>query len=247
MSKKGFKNYLNKYEFECVLPGIGQTVKFKPLTTNQMKQLLEYEDENDLTKLSEAMDKLIESAVISENFDINELYLRDRFFLLIEIRKKTKGEVYEFQFKCQKCGSQDYGQVDLDTLEIKKMDVESGSVKVGDEIEVEIGHIKRKDEKEAVNNFDNIKTKNEREKEVEYWTNLLAASIRSITTPDGTDSDLTYEDKIYIINNTTQATLEKIGNWFTDNWFGLNFEIDIKCNSCKELYKETIPMNQLFS
>lgn len=247
MSEKGFKNYLNRYEYECTLPGAGQTVKYKPLTTNQMKQLLEYEDENDLAKLSEAMDKLIESAVISEDFDINEIYLRDRFFLLIQIRKKTKGEIYEFQLTCQKCKSQDYGTVDLDKLEVKEMDVESGTVQVADDVEVEIGHIKRKDEKEAVNNFSNTDTKSDREREMEYWTNLLAASIRSITTPDGTDTDLSFDDKIFIINNTTQATLEKIGKWFTDNWFGLNFEIEKECSSCGNKYKESIPMNQLFS
>ena len=168
MSEKAFKNYLNRYEFEYTLPGTGKTVKFKPLTTNQMKQLLEYEDESDLGKMSEAMDKLMKSSIITEDFDTDELYLRDRFSLLLQIRKKTKGETYQFQFTCPKCKSQVLNSVNLDELEEKKLESKTGEVEVADGVTIEIEHIKRKDEKEALENIDLNKAQNDREKEFEY-------------------------------------------------------------------------------
>ena len=247
MSEKAFKNYLNRYEFEYTLPGTGETVKFKPLTTNQMKQLLEYEDESDLGKMSEAMDKLMKSSIVTEDFDTDELYLRDRFSLLLQIRKKTKGETYQFQFTCPKCKSQVLNSVNLDELEEKKLETKTGEVEVADGVTIEIEHIKRKDEKEALENIDLNKAQNDREREFEYWTSLLAVSIKSVTTPDGKDEDLTFEDKKFIIENTTQAALENIGNWFNENWFGTNFEFEMKCDTCDYSAKQQVPMNQLFS
>ena len=38
-----FKNYLNVYEFDTVLPGTGAKLKIKPITTGIMKELLLYE------------------------------------------------------------------------------------------------------------------------------------------------------------------------------------------------------------
>lgn len=167
MSKK-FYSYLNAYEFEYTLPGSGETIKFKPLTTVQMKQLLQYEDETDPTKVSEALDEMINAAVVTEGFDINELYLRDRFALLIEIRKKTKGETYEFQFKCPQCGSQVLTGVNLDNLEVKKKDVGSGTIDVADDITIEIEHLKRKDEREAIQNINKYEGMKDSELEFEH-------------------------------------------------------------------------------
>lgn len=168
MSNKGFKNYLNRYEFEYTLPGTGETVKFKPLTTSQMKQLLDYENEKSIGAVIQALDSLIKSSVISENFNIDELYLRDRFSLLVEIRKKTKGEQYEFQFRCPSCESQQYNVVDLDSLETKTMEVENGEIEISDGVVVNIGHVKVKDEREAIADLETMDFENDRKKEAEY-------------------------------------------------------------------------------
>ena len=85
-----FKKYLNVYEFETTLPGSGVTIKFKPITTGQMKKLLVYENETDPSMVEEAMDELINSSVSTEGFDVKDVWLQDRFFLLVEIRRKTK-------------------------------------------------------------------------------------------------------------------------------------------------------------
>lgn len=245
MSEKGFKNYLNVYEFDYTLPGSGQKIKFKPFTTQQMKKLLIYEDETDVKVVSNVLDELIKSSVTTENFDMDDIYIRDRFSLLVEMRKKTKGELYKFQFDCPKCNSQILQVVDLDKLDVKSMDVETGTIQVADNVSVEIGHIKRKDEKEALENISGELT--EKETEVEHNLNVLSSCIRSINTPDGKDEDLSFEDKKFIIYNSPQSVLDDIGEWFTENWFGIDFTFEMECKNCDFTSKESIPMNQLFS
>lgn len=115
-----FKDYLDVYTFECELPGSGEKVEFKPLTTKEIKKLLVYEDEEP-SKIEDVLDHIIQNSVTTEDFDTDNLYLQDRFFLLLEIRKKTKGENYEFQFDCPECGTQNYLVQDLDNLPITKI------------------------------------------------------------------------------------------------------------------------------
>jgi TusA-related sulfurtransferase len=45
-------------------------------------------------------------------------------FLLLELRKKTKGEVLEFKIDCPKCKSQSLNRVNLDALKLTKLDNE---------------------------------------------------------------------------------------------------------------------------
>ena len=63
-----FRKYLNVHEFEAILPGSGEKVKFKPLTTAQIKKLLVYGDDESPLILEQALDDIINSAVIDEDY-----------------------------------------------------------------------------------------------------------------------------------------------------------------------------------
>jgi len=118
-----FKRYLNMYVFESELPSDGSIVKYKPITTGQIKKLLLYETADDTDTIEEALDDLINECVIyPENFDVKSLYLQDRFYLLVEIRRATKGSHYTFQTKCPKCDSQTMHSINLGDLPLKKLD-----------------------------------------------------------------------------------------------------------------------------
>ena len=59
-----FRKYLNVYEFETTLPGTGDTVKFKPMTTGQLKKMLVYENSTNPMTVEKALDELISSSII---------------------------------------------------------------------------------------------------------------------------------------------------------------------------------------
>lgn len=214
-----FKDYVNVYEFSCILPSTGEEVRFKPLTTKQIKKLLVYDDESDILQIVNALNDLVSSSITTDGFNIDNLYLKDRLNLLVEIRKKTKGETFEFQFKCPDCGAQSYNVLDLDSLESKQKDNELGNLQVNDDISIEIDHIKVSNEKEVIKNIN--KKLSDTEKNFEYQINLLASSIQSVIHPGGKDEDIPFEDKVFLINNTPNNLLQDIGNWLSDNWFGI--------------------------
>jgi len=181
-----FKKYLNVYSFETTLPGSGKTVRFRPVTTGQMKELLVYENESDPAIIEEAMDKLIQTSIIDEDFEILDLYLQDRFFLMVELRRKTKGDHYQFEYKCPDCGSQTLQSVNLQELPVKNLEKDIDHVvKLNDTISVEVDFVRRREQaaaykivKEAFTGLNTL----QQAAEAALIANALA--IKAIITPD---------------------------------------------------------------
>jgi len=227
----GFKNYLNAYEFECELPGSGEKIKYKPITTNQVKSLLVYENETNPIVIEEAFDDLIKSCVITEGFDINELLLQDRYFILIQLRKVSKGEQFEFQFTCPECGSDNLTHIDFNKFKItKRADKIENKIKIADEIFLYIDHITRGKQKEAYKNIDKSLAANMLQAEMAF--NSIAMSIIGIETPDGIETDLTTEDKFHIMDNISFNIFDDIKKWYEVNDFGIDLTYKYGCVHC---------------
>jgi hypothetical protein len=226
-----FKKYLNVYEFETTLPGSGEVIKYKPITTGQLKKLLIYEDDDDPSIIEEALDDLITSSVISEGFDVTDLYLQDRFFLLVEIRKVSKGTHYNFNITCPECNSQSLQTIDLESLPLKLITEEVNPfVKLDDNITIGLDYIKRMDQKVAaaiVNESEEQMGDMQRLAEMSLIATAIA--IKIIVTPEGEDTEAIIEDRLFLIESLPQAQFTKITDWFENSNFGLDFEFKLKC------------------
>ena len=244
MSVSNFRNYLNVYEFECTLPGSKEVIRFKPITTGQLKKLLIYEKEVSPIIQEKALDELISSSVISDNFDIKNLYLEDRFFLLIEIRKNTKGEIFEFNYKCPKCNTISIIKLDLNKLKVKPMSDDIDSVvKLNDDISVMLSHIKRGDQISNENQINTRDTINQQIVDMQILT--YASSITKITTPDG-DENPNIIDKKYLLENVPTPLFDKVKKWHEDNTFGIDFTYQSQCINCKDKINIDIPLENFF-
>ncbi len=241
-----FRDILNVYSFGCKLPGSGQELEFKPLTTGQLKKLLSYEGETNPIIQELAIDELINSSVITEDFDSDSLLLEDRFFLLIQIRKKSKGEVLEFTNTCTKCKSQTMARVSLDdlpTIEMKK-DIDP-IVDLGQGIKVNLKHITRRDYK--IINPKKLKGLSELQASAEMQLFIHAIGIQSVETEKyGVETNLTIEDRKYLLENIPTNSYEKIKKWNDDNFFGVDFSYRLTCIKCRNTQDIEIPLDQAF-
>jgi predicted Zn-ribbon and HTH transcriptional regulator len=248
--KPKFYDYVNVYDFVCELPGSKQQIHFKPVNTAQLKRLLTYENEKNLVLQEMALDELISSSIISENFNINDLYLEDRFFLLLELRKKTKGEILEFSLTCPECNSQSINRIDLNNLPIKEIDLGVNKIaELSRGIKVHLKYIKRSDQKEVKSHFFK-KSMSETSQAAELQTYYHALSISKIETPNGIDVDdsLTLVDKKYFMDNIPLNEYEKIKEILEAMSFGVDLSYDTKCNKCEYEHKTTVPLeNNFFS
>lgn len=293
-----FKNYVNMFEFETELPGNGEKVIFKPVTTGQLKRLLLYETSQDSDSIENALDEMIsECVVFPKDFNIKNLYLQDRFFLLVDIRKATRGTSYDFQTTCASCSSQSQQFIDITKLTVKKLNKkpvviepvkekveekkqkskskivevsdepqvetkvdpskkvldysEWDIVKLNENISVRLSIVTRNMQSSA---FDFFMKKHKADKEkitdnmkaVELSTLIQAMSIVSIITPEGEETGLPLEDRVFLLDNISQTELEKITKWYDDNDFGIDFSFDIKCPQCGFTEKKAVPVENFF-
>ena len=243
-----FYDRVNVYEFTCELPGSKQEVKFKPVNTGLLKKLLTYENETNIIVQEQALDDLISSSVLSEDFNIDELYLEDRFYLLVELRKKGKGEVLEFSLTCPQCKSQTLNRIDLDKMPIKPLDEKADMVvPLRNDIKVHLRRLKRKDQKEIKPGMipDNL---TEYQKQAEVQILYHACAVDKIETPDGIDENLTLRDKQYLIENIPTDDYDKIKDAIEKLSFGIDLTYTIKCRKCGFEQKTLVPVeNNFFS
>lgn len=242
------KKLLNTYDFQTILPGSKEKVNFKPITTGVMKKVLVYENEEDIETLDNFLDDLISNCVLTEDFDINKLYLQDRFFLLVEIRKKSKGNMFKFNYKCSKCGVESIIAVDLSKLPVNDMKTETDIVKINDNISLVLKHLTRQNQKDAFVAIPDDLPLNTRLAEIATYSYALA--IDKVISGEEEDSNVPIEDKIYMLDSLEQDTYQNILDWFDNNNFGLDFTYKFKCKNpdCKSEEKEiNIPITNFFA
>lgn len=120
-----FKQYVNMYTFTSELPGSGEKITFKPVTTGQLKKVLMFETSKDPDIIEKALDEIANECVVSpENFNVEKLWLPDRFYLMLELRKATKGTKYTFQSMCASCSSQTQQTVSLSSIPVVRLETE---------------------------------------------------------------------------------------------------------------------------
>ena len=241
-----FRNILNVYSFTCELPGTGEEVEFKPLTTGQLKKLLTYENEKNPVIQENAIDEIINSAIITKEMSSERMFLEDRFFFLIQIRKKSKGEVIEFTNDCKECKSQSLIRLNLDDLPvIKRKEDELCDLDLNDGIKIKLKHIVRGEQKQINPRIFKGLSETQMNAEMQLFTNSLG--IESVTTPDfGEETELTIEDRKFLIENIPTNEYEKILNWYEENFFGIKFETQFSCVHCRHTENINIPLEQAF-
>jgi len=244
--KAKFRDLINMYSFTCNLPGTGEEIEFKPVTTGQLKRLLTYENETNPVLQERAIDELIKSSIITEGYNIDDMYVEDRFYFIIQIRKKSKGEVIEFSHDCKECKSQSLIRVNLDDLPvISKKENENPEVELSNGVKVKLKHITRRDQK--LISAKSLKGLKDTKLSAELQTLSTALGIESVTTKEhGEETDIQLADRKYLIENIPMGEFEKLRNWYEDNFFGIDFKYNIVCFHCKNEIKMDITAESAF-
>jgi len=74
-----------------------------------------------LSKAGIAIDRVIESLLIDKRIKAKELLSGDKNAILINARKNAFGDLYEFEYGCEKCGATNVHRKDLNEIEVKEL------------------------------------------------------------------------------------------------------------------------------
>lgn len=241
----GLRNYADVYEFEAVLPGNGQTVKFKPMTTKTLKRLLLYKDSTEIYDVEKAFDEMLTACIVDDT-NINDLYTDDRFYLLAMIRAKSKGSIIEFQWDCPKCNNQSLQIVDIEKFPVKKKPEDiKYEIEIDDKVSISLDFFKRQDQIEAEKILLSRTDIPSDLREVEYGTFVQASAIKTAKTPEGEETP-SMEDKVWFLDNLNEKKYEKITQWYEDNKFGMDLNVKFTCPHCNYVEKSEVDPGDIF-
>jgi len=141
---------LNPYEFKGNLLSNPEVVfSFKPMSVVQLKKILMHI--NDERSVEKILDEILQENVkwdLGGDFDPTCLYSEDRFWILYNMRLKSRGETLETTFKCRnpKCGQPTVANIDLTSFKITSGSPKGyDSIQLSDRVVLDMDFVRRKD------------------------------------------------------------------------------------------------------
>lgn len=245
--KFDLKSIKSIYEFEAHLPGSGDYVRFKPFTTGQIKKILAFEGEENPVVISEMINTLLDEVILSEDIHVHDLFSRDREYLLLEIRNKTKGPKWRTEYKCQECKSQNILSVNLEELPTTRLvqDLVDFELKIMPTLTINMRFITVMDELEVLQKLDDGLT--DTQKAAELAISMVASSIDSIIVNGKLIDGMTFEDKKYFLEELPTTIYHSLTEWLETNTYGTDFKIKNPCHSCGNILElDATPENFFF-
>lgn len=103
---------------EFKIPSSGDVIEIRGMKVKEQSWLLDRKGMINGT----AINKILQSCVLTEGIDVNELLLGDRTALLIAIRVETYGPEFVFKYMCPVCEQSSYYREDLTQLRVQYLD-----------------------------------------------------------------------------------------------------------------------------
>jgi hypothetical protein len=250
MSENKLVQLLNQYDHEHTILETGKAVKIRPITTGQMKAILQYEGDDDPSVVDRILDDIINGCVISEGFNVDDLTLQDRFHLLIGIRKVSKGSEYTFTIKCPDCGVESIQMVNLDTLEFKPFPKGvDRKVKISPKLTVSLDFIRRGHQKQSLDLVKKMGKLTENQIASEQATYMYAFGMTKFETSVGEIKDISIEHRKEFLDSLAADEYQPINTWYENNSYGIKFKHEIVCKAgskCSFRKEEDIPITGFF-
>lgn len=252
MSKNKLVQLLNQYDHQHTVAETGKVLNIKPITTGQMKSILQYEGNDDPMLVDKVLDDLIDGCVVTEGFNVDELTIQDRFELLIAIRKISKGSVYNFNIKCPECGVESIQAVNLNDLEVVPYPVDidkNNKIQINNNLFVELGYIRRGHQKQSVDLAKAMGELNDSQLMSEIATFMYAFGMVQFSTKQGPLAEFDVQERKEFLDNLSAESYDIINDWYDKNDYGTKFVYKLKCKAgdgCTFEKEEDIPMTGFF-
>jgi hypothetical protein len=204
------------------LPVSKKKVEIRPYVIKEEGSILTTLQSNDEEEVFSLFKRIINSCLLDETLIIEELNMPDFFFLLLQIRMKSNGEVIDGSGKCSGCGKGTEFSVNIEeSIVIENEDKIKDVVNVTDNIQLKIclpvvSNLFSMDEKDLFKSS----------------MDLVAASIDTVIFDKKVYQDFTKEDLIEnILGNLTKKQFAKITDAI-DGLVKIKVALKYVCNSC---------------
>jgi hypothetical protein len=220
-----------------------ETLQIKAMTAQEEDILMSPA----LAKDGSTIIHLIKSCLIDKSIDVNELIAGDRNALMISIRVTGYGTHYPININCENCSKLNEVDVDLSTLEIKRLNI--SPIEIGkNEFSFDLPVMK----KQVIFKYLNANDDKNRQAKVDFiekhsqglrTNNVTSFLEESIVSIDG------IKDKnkiVHFVKNMPAFDSKSLRKYINENAPGINMKQECTCSYCGHKNEFNLPINSNF-
>ena len=122
-------------KYKLIIPSSGKEVNYRPFLVKEEKILLIAMESDDEIQMTSAIQNIIENCVY-DDLDVKNMPMFDIEYIFLQLRAKSKGEVVDLSFECDKCKKPITAQVDLSKIEITRTEGHNIKIPLSDDVGV---------------------------------------------------------------------------------------------------------------
>ena len=119
-------------KYKLTIPSTNKEVSFRPFLVKEEKILLIAMESDDEEQMTTAIKNIIGNCV-DNTLDIESMPMFDIEYIFLQLRSKSKGEMVDMSFECDKCKKQIPVQIDLSTINIQRTEGHTNKIPLSDE------------------------------------------------------------------------------------------------------------------
>ena len=130
---------VNTPTYELVLPSTGKKLKYRPFLVRDEKILIMALESENVKQITEAVIEILESCILTKNFEINDLATFDLEYLFLNVRSKSVGETVEINVTCPDDNKTTVPMsIDLDSIKVKKDRKHKNTIKLDETLSLKL-------------------------------------------------------------------------------------------------------------
>ena len=120
-------------KYKLTIPSTNKEVSFRPFLVKEEKILLIAMESDDETQMTDAIKNIIENCIDSK-LDTNSMPMFDIEYIFLQLRAKSKGEVVDMSFECEKCKKPIPTKIDLSGIEITRTEGHTNKIQLSEDV-----------------------------------------------------------------------------------------------------------------
>ena len=208
-------------KYQLKIPSTGKEVSYRPFLVKEEKILLIAMESDNETEITNAIRDIIQNCTYEE-LDVKNMPIFDIEYLFLQLRAKSKGEVIDLSFECERCKKPIAIQIDVSKLEVTRTEGHDTKIPLSDDV----GVIMRYPSMEVQSII------NKESSDVENIFSTISFCIESIWDKETVyaSKDHTKEELNEFLESLPDSSFTKIQKFF-DTIPVLKHEVELKCTS----------------
>ena len=216
---------LNTPEFETIIPSSKQRIKFRPFLVKEEKILFMALQGGDTREMTNAVQNIIGTCVLSEDFEVSNLAMYDIEYLFLKLRGKSVGETIDLRVRHtnSECTHISDESIDIDAINVEFPEDYNDKIQLTESVGIKLKHPGIKHSALLQDNSLDFNT----------VLQLIGECVDCIYDNDNVYDTYTSDEIIQFIEGLNQQQFAKVQKFFSD-MPKLSHTIKWTCSKCGE-------------